>query len=411
MTRRHALHTDREHGSDDCGKTLGNRRDGQRDAQNEDVEEPRGTAHVFDHHDRDDHDHGDRHNDDTKHLAGASQFPLQGRRLVGRRLQQSGNAPHLGVHAGRGDDRLSMSVCRGGAAEDHVVPIAERHLLRARGGILRDGQALTGEWGLARLQRRRLDQSAAGGNGVAFFDEDDVARNDLRRGDVSPLAAPDHRRSGCRHRAKGRHRSLGTRLLHVAHRGVQKYDGKDGDGFVGESRVSFNEPEHGGDPGRHDQQDDEHILKLRQETAPGRDRLLAGKLVHSVCGEPFARVVVAQAALLIGAEHQFVRVQPVRVTRLWRFAAPLPSTPTSARWIPAGAVGTVAVLDDGSVIEALRRGDDTAFARLVDHDHASLGPVARLSGKADAVTQSAIGFPDDGVSRFASSAMRSSRIL
>ena len=34
--------------------------------------------------------------------------------------------------------------------------------------------------------------------------------------------------------------------------------------------------------------------------------------------------------------------------------------------------------DDGTVIEALRRGDEGAFARLVDHYHASLGRVARL---------------------------------
>ena len=34
--------------------------------------------------------------------------------------------------------------------------------------------------------------------------------------------------------------------------------------------------------------------------------------------------------------------------------------------------------DDGSVIEALRRGDEGAFARLVDDYHASLSRVARL---------------------------------
>jgi RNA polymerase sigma factor (sigma-70 family) len=36
------------------------------------------------------------------------------------------------------------------------------------------------------------------------------------------------------------------------------------------------------------------------------------------------------------------------------------------------------VFDDGSVIEALRRGDEGAFARLVEHYHASLSRVARL---------------------------------
>ena len=39
---------------------------------------------------------------------------------------------------------------------------------------------------------------------------------------------------------------------------------------------------------------------------------------------------------------------------------------------------TVAATDDLSVIEALRRGDETAFARLVDLYHASLRRVARL---------------------------------
>jgi RNA polymerase sigma-70 factor (ECF subfamily) len=38
----------------------------------------------------------------------------------------------------------------------------------------------------------------------------------------------------------------------------------------------------------------------------------------------------------------------------------------------------VVTLDDGSVIDALRRGDEGAFARLVDQYHASLRRVARL---------------------------------
>ena len=118
--------------------------------------------------------------DEAEHLAGAIQFPLKRRRLVGRRLEQSCDAPHLGAHAGGGDDSLSVPVGRGRAAEDHVVAIAERHLLGDRGGILRDRQALAGECRLRRLQSGGLDQPAIGGNGVAFLDEDDVARHDLR---------------------------------------------------------------------------------------------------------------------------------------------------------------------------------------------------------------------------------------
>jgi RNA polymerase sigma-70 factor, ECF subfamily len=43
-----------------------------------------------------------------------------------------------------------------------------------------------------------------------------------------------------------------------------------------------------------------------------------------------------------------------------------------------GRVAQVAALDDRSVIDALRRGDETAFAHLVDRYHASLRRVARL---------------------------------
>src|SRR5262245_23108100 len=51
----------------------------------------------------------------------------------------------------------------------------------------------------------------------------------------------------------------------------------------------------------------------------------------------------------------------------------------------------VAAPDDGSVVDALRRGDEDAFARLVDRYHPSLRRVARLyianSAVADEVVQ------------------------
>ena len=127
--------------------------------------------------------------------------------------------------------------------------------------------------------------------------------------------------------------------------------------------------------------------------------------------DPDAGVGLAQARVLLRDVLSVGGINALHPGSPTASAPSLRSTPASARSIPAGAVGTVAVPDDGSVIEALRSGDETAFARLVDHYHASLGRVARLSGKADAVTQSGLGFTDDGVSRFASSAMRWSRIL
>ena len=63
-------------------------------------------------------------------------------------FEKSRDAPHLGPHARCGDDSLRVPVGRGGAAEDHVVPIAERHFLGNQGGILRGRQALAGECSL-----------------------------------------------------------------------------------------------------------------------------------------------------------------------------------------------------------------------------------------------------------------------
>ena len=86
-------------------------------------------------------------------------------------------------------------------------------------------------------------EAAIGRDGVAFLDEDDVARHDLRCGHASSLPATDHRGIGRRHRPKCRDRSLGTRLLHIAHRCVQEHDGKDRDGFIGEGGVPLHDPE------------------------------------------------------------------------------------------------------------------------------------------------------------------------
>ena len=99
--------------------------------------------------------------------------------LVVRLFQESGDAAHLGAHPGRGHDRLAVPVGRRRAAEDHVVPIAERDVVGDRCGVLGDRQALTGQRGLGRLQRGRFDQPRIGGNGVAFLDENDVAGDDL----------------------------------------------------------------------------------------------------------------------------------------------------------------------------------------------------------------------------------------
>ena len=142
----------------------------------------------------DDHDDGDGDHREAENLAGAIEFPLQRCRFVRGLLQKSGNAAHFGAHPGCGHNRPAVAVGRGGAAENHVVPIAERHVLVDRRGVLGDRQALAGQSGFGGLKRGRLDQAGVGGNGVPFVNQEDVAGHDLGGGDAPPVPAPNH---GC----------------------------------------------------------------------------------------------------------------------------------------------------------------------------------------------------------------------
>ena len=89
--------------------------------------------------------------------------------------------------------------------------------LAMRRSVLRHRQALARERGLRRLQRGGLDQPRVGRNGVAFLDEDDVARHELARRDALPCAVADDVGVRRRHLAQRRHRLFGARLLDVAH--------------------------------------------------------------------------------------------------------------------------------------------------------------------------------------------------
>ena len=241
--------------------------------------------------------------------------------LDGRRLEQPGDAPHLGAHPGGSDNRLPASVGRGGAAEHHVAAIAERHVVGNRRGVFRDRQALAGECRLRRLQRRRLDQPAVGRKGVAFLDEDDVARHERRRRYAVPLPAANHRGIGRGHRPKGRHGRFGARFLHEAHHRIQEHDGTDRERLVRQGGVAFHGPDRRGDGGGDQQQDDEHVLELRQEPQPGRHRFRRGQLVRAVFGEAGVRLFVGEPAPRIRPERgeHIAGRQPIGANRPSRF--------------------------------------------------------------------------------------------
>ena len=141
----------------------------------------------------------------------------------------------------------------------------------------------------------------------------------LRR---SPSA--NDRGVGGRHRAQGRDRRLGPRLLDVAHGGVEQDDREDGDRLVRQRRVALVGPQAGRDGGGDEQQDDEHILELRQEPAPRGNRLLGRQLVAPVLLESRLRLTVAETALQVGPERRDDLVDALAVraarVRLLRYA-------------------------------------------------------------------------------------------
>ena len=147
------------------------------------------------------------------------------------------------------------------------------------------------------------NQPRVGGDGVAFFDEDDVAGHELGRRDALPLAVADDVRVRRRHLAQRRHRLLRARLLDVAHDRVEQHDGEDRDRLVGQRRVALVEPQSRRDRRRDEQQDDEHVLELGEELPPRRHRLFRGQLVPAVAFEPRPRLFFAQALLRIRAQR------------------------------------------------------------------------------------------------------------
>ena len=90
-----------------------------------------------------------------------------------------------------------------------------------------------------------MNQPRVRWNGVAFLYEDDIAGHELSCGQGLVLAAAHYAGLCRRHLPQGRHRFLCLRFLDIAHEGVKKHDGKNGDGLIGQGRVALIQPQSG----------------------------------------------------------------------------------------------------------------------------------------------------------------------
>ena len=310
---RHSLHAQGKHGRDHRRQAFGHRGNRQRYAQDEHFEERRHTANVLDQKNCADHHCGDDDDDDAQQPADARELLLQRRGLELRLFQHAGNAPHLGVHPGRGDEGPAAPVGCRRAAEHHVAAVAEPSLHAERSDVLRYRHALAGERRLRGLQRRRLDQARVGGDGVALLDEKDVARHYIRGRDALPHAAADNASVCGRHAPQRRHRLLGARFVDVAHERVQQDDREDGDRLVGKRGLALDQPQCGGDRRRYQEQDHQRVGELSEKLLPSGHRLFGGQLVPTVALEPRPCLVFAQPKPGVGVERResFVGAYPV----------------------------------------------------------------------------------------------------
>ena len=164
-----------------------------------------------------------------------------------------------------------------------------------------------------------MNQARVGGNGVALFDEDEVAGHDLRRRNALPFAIAHHVRVGRRHLAQCGHRRFRARLLDIAHDGVEQHDGEDRDRFVGQRRFALDQPQCAGNRGGDEQQNHQHVLELREELPPTRHWLFRRQLVAAIAFEARPRLSFAQAALRVRTERGEDRIHGLLIRR--RFVA------------------------------------------------------------------------------------------
>ena len=113
-----------------------------------------------------------------------------------------------------------------------------------------------------------MDQAAVGGDGAALFHQQNIAGHQLARGDILWMSLAQHERGGCAHLFERLHSRLGACFLVEADQGVDQDDGHDGECFIGQAVSALQQPGPDRNQRCAQQQQDERIGELRQQTAP-----------------------------------------------------------------------------------------------------------------------------------------------
>ena len=165
----HLGHAERKNDGHDGDQALGDGGDGERNGDHKGVEQGSRIGENVAHAVAEDIDAKDHDTDDDNHngkdAAELGELHLQRRELFLGLGQGAGNLAHLGVHTGADHDGATATVHHGGAHVAHVLTVAERHVVGARGeldhvGVLLDRHGLAGECGFFDLHRGALEHAA-----------------------------------------------------------------------------------------------------------------------------------------------------------------------------------------------------------------------------------------------------------
>ena len=205
--------------------------------------------------------------------------------------EQVRDPPELGLHARR-EHLGAPRPCRDRRAhEDAVEPLGQRRV-RGRGRrALLDRRALAGQGRLVRRQQMRFDEARVGGDDVARFEHQQIARDHSRGGDLDAMAVADHAGARRRHRSQRQQRVLGAAFLEEADQRVQHDDRRDRDG-VGDLTEESRHRRGG------EQQPDERARELPREEPPAGRSLRALDLVGADLGQAALRLLGREAGRL-----------------------------------------------------------------------------------------------------------------
>jgi hypothetical protein len=150
--------------------------------------------------------------------------------------------------------------------------------------LLQHGLALAGEGGLGHSEVRRGEQACVGGHGVSLGEHQDVARDDLNRGQapLHALAPDGGNRLG--HALQRRDGSFRARLLDVPEHRIRDHDPEHHQRFEWPAVCPLERPGCQRYKHRAEQQINERIVQLQEHLPPGGDRRARVEAILAVSG-------------------------------------------------------------------------------------------------------------------------------